>query len=110
MVKNNCKYAIVETTSEGIEQFRHKFINYDILVFTGLYEEHIESHGSFENYKKAKAEYFKNYKATHIINIDDNNAEYFLKFRSKKKIIYGINIDFAKIKNYKSVKIIKTLK
>ena len=38
MVKNRCQYAIVETTSEGIVQFRHKFINYDILVFTGLYQ------------------------------------------------------------------------
>jgi UDP-N-acetylmuramoyl-L-alanyl-D-glutamate--2,6-diaminopimelate ligase len=48
MVKNGCRFAVVETTSEGIKQFRHRFINYDILVFTGLYPEHIESHGSFE--------------------------------------------------------------
>ena len=32
MLKNNCRYAIIETTSEGIRQFRHRFINYDILV------------------------------------------------------------------------------
>ncbi|MCK4553445.1 hypothetical protein KAU19_00590, partial [Candidatus Parcubacteria bacterium] len=51
MVRNKCQYAIIETTSEGIVQYRHRFINYDILIFTGLYEEHIDSHGSFENYK-----------------------------------------------------------
>ncbi|MCX6730157.1 MAG: Mur ligase family protein, partial [Candidatus Portnoybacteria bacterium] len=28
MVKNGCKYAIIEVTSEGIKQFRHKFINF----------------------------------------------------------------------------------
>jgi UDP-N-acetylmuramoyl-L-alanyl-D-glutamate--2,6-diaminopimelate ligase len=52
MVKNNCQYAIIETTSEGIRQFRHKAINYDILIFTGLYPEHIESHGSFNKFEE----------------------------------------------------------
>ena len=54
MVRNKCQVAIVETTSEGIVQNRHRFINYDIVEFTGLYPEHIDSHGSFENYKRAK--------------------------------------------------------
>jgi len=118
MVKNNCQYAIVETTSEGIRQFRHRFINFDILVFTGLYPEHIESHGSFENYKKAKGELFihlekcgtkyaDDSKAIHrgvtglkktdfnpvkktiIANLDDGYADYFLGFWSEAKIGYA---------------------
>ncbi len=48
-----CDYAIVETTSEGVRQHRHEGIHYDVLVFTNLYPEHIESHGSFEAYKAA---------------------------------------------------------
>jgi len=59
MVQNGCDIAIVETTSEGIVQNRHRFINYDTVVFTGLYPEHIDSHGSFENYKKAKQKLFE---------------------------------------------------
>ena len=58
MARNGCRYAVIETTSEGIKQFRHRFINYDTLVFTGLYPEHIESHGSFEKYKEAKGKLF----------------------------------------------------
>ena len=58
MVKNGCQYAIVETTSEGVVQYRHRFINYDWLVFTGLYPEHIESHGSFQKYNEAKGQLF----------------------------------------------------
>ena len=117
MVNNGCHYAIIETTSEGIAQFRHRFINYDILVFTGLYPEHIESHGSFEKYKQAKAELFKHLKFCQtkyiddkhrvrksesgfkkislnrvkkciIVNGDDEFADYFLNFSSDKKIIY----------------------
>jgi len=59
MVHKNCDIAIVETTSEGAVQFRHKFICYDMIVLTNLYPEHIESHGSFKNYKGAKLSIFK---------------------------------------------------
>lgn len=58
MVKNGCDVAIVETTSEGIVQFRHRWINYDVVLITGLYPEHLESHGGFDNYKKAKQQLF----------------------------------------------------
>lgn len=54
MVSKGCDVAIVETSSEGALQHRHRFINYDTFVFTNLYPEHIEAHGSFENYKKTK--------------------------------------------------------
>ncbi len=118
MLKNNCHYAVVETTSEGIKQFRHRFINYDILVFTNLYPEHLESHGSFENYQAAKGALFAHLKRcktkyinedrevikpksglnkldlkrvlkTIIVNGDDKFASYFLNFFSEAKIIYS---------------------
>jgi len=120
MIKNGCRYAIVETTSEGIKQFRHRFINYDILVFTGLYPEHIESHGNFDNYKKAKGKLFKHLKhcstkyinddrevikplsnlkkldlkrvlKTIIVNGDDEHSSYFLNFWSEAKIACSFN-------------------
>jgi UDP-N-acetylmuramoyl-L-alanyl-D-glutamate--2,6-diaminopimelate ligase len=53
-----CDMVIVETTSQGIEQFRHRGIFYDVCLLTNLYPEHIESHGSFENYKNAKKKLF----------------------------------------------------
>lgn len=58
MVDHGCDVAIVETTSEGIVQHRHRHIAYDIVAMTNLYPEHIESHGSFENYQKAKEKLF----------------------------------------------------
>ena len=50
---------IIETTSEGIKQHRHRFIHFDVAVFTNLTPEHIEAHGGFENYKKAKGKLLK---------------------------------------------------
>ena len=50
----HCTVAIVEMTSEGVRQHRHRAIALDALVFTNLSPEHIESHGSFEAYADAK--------------------------------------------------------
>lgn len=89
-VKANCQYAVLEVTSEGIKQFRHKFINFEIAAFTNLTKEHIESHGSFENYRKAKLKLFQETKDTHIINLDDQNANFFWEVPAKNKIGYTI--------------------
>jgi UDP-N-acetylmuramoyl-L-alanyl-D-glutamate--2,6-diaminopimelate ligase len=74
MVANRCQYAIVETTSEGIKQFRHQFINYDVLVFTGLYPEHLESHGGFQKYKEAKGLLFAHLKKCQSKYVDDHKV------------------------------------
>ena len=94
--KAGCQYAIIEVTSEGIKLFRHKFIDFDIALITNLRPEHIESHGSYENYKKAKGELFKSTKKIHIINLDEKESEYFLSFPAQEKWGYGINFDSAK--------------
>jgi len=53
-VDKGCTHAIIEISSEGVPQFRHKFLFLDALIFTNLAPEHIESHGSYANYVKAK--------------------------------------------------------
>lgn len=100
MVKNGCEIAIVETTSQGIEQYRHLGINYDIAVLTNLYPEHLEAHGGFENYKKAKGKLFagliKSRRKTFgpaktiIVNGDDENADYFLSFPAERKFTFSV--------------------
>jgi UDP-N-acetylmuramoyl-L-alanyl-D-glutamate--2,6-diaminopimelate ligase len=90
-VREKCQYFILEVTSEGIKQYRHKFIDFSLAVFTNLSPEHIEAHKGFENYKKAKGELFKATKGIHIINAEDENANYFLQFPAKKKYTYGLS-------------------
>lgn len=88
-VEAGCQYAVLEVTSEGIKQHRHRFIKFDTAVLTNLSPEHIEAHGSFEKYREAKAELFKTCKNIHIINQDDQQAPYFLQFPSAKKFGYS---------------------
>ncbi|HOC53899.1 MAG TPA: UDP-N-acetylmuramoyl-L-alanyl-D-glutamate--2,6-diaminopimelate ligase [Candidatus Pacearchaeota archaeon] len=97
-VKEKCDYAIIEVTSEGIKQHRHRFIDFKTALITNLNPEHIEAHKGFENYKKAKGELFKIVKDTHIINIDDDHKDYFLSFKAKKVITYSIENKKADIR------------
>lgn len=95
-VKEKCKIAILEVTSEGIKQHRHAFIDFDICCFLNLTPEHIEAHGSFENYKKAKLKLFKALEKSKkknkkiIVNLDDKNCKDFLNFKVKEKIGFTI--------------------
>ncbi|MBI3638425.1 UDP-N-acetylmuramoyl-L-alanyl-D-glutamate--2,6-diaminopimelate ligase [Candidatus Wolfebacteria bacterium] len=95
MVKENCKYAVIETSSEGILQYRHRFVNYDVAVFTNLTPEHIERHGGFENYRDAKIKPFekvaKKKKGVGVYNFDDKNIGYFLKPTVKTKYGYSVS-------------------
>lgn len=88
--KAGCKYVVLEVTSEGIKQKRHIGIQFDCAVFTNLHREHIESHGSFENYYQAKQELFSRTENIHVINSDDSNYELFSKFPAKHTIFYGV--------------------
>src|SRR3989344_4731832 len=49
-----CTHVIIELTSESVLQYRHWFLDLDALIVTNIQKEHIESHGSFENYVLAK--------------------------------------------------------
>jgi len=103
MFQSGCHYAIIETSSEGIKQFRHLGINYDIAVFLNLLPEHLESHGGFEKYRQAKEKLFfqlakktkkvingKLVEKISIVNFDDQCKEYFLKYPADQK--YGFTI------------------
>ena len=93
MVKKKCEYAVIETSSEGILQYRQKFVDYNIAVFTNLTPEHLEHHKGFANYRAAKGKLFQQTKSIHIINGNDKNAEYFLKFKAKRKFVFGFKED-----------------
>lgn len=103
MVKAGCKYAVIESSSQGVEQYRHVGINYDVLVFTNLTPEHIEAHGSFEKYRAAKEKLFKHLgncrhkkiagkKIAKVIisNSDDPETLRLRKLKSDKFFTYGI--------------------
>lgn len=95
-VEAGCTHAVIEMTSEGAKQFRHKYIDIDALVFTNLSPEHIESHGSFEKYKAAKLELakavFNSPKRPRFLvaNIDNEYGKDFLDFKVENILPYSL--------------------
>ncbi len=95
-VNAQCDYAIIEMTSEGARFFRHTGIEMDALIFTNLSPEHIESHGSFEKYKKAKLKLAKHLakskKPSRVVvaNIDNKHAFSFLIHPVEKNLGYSL--------------------
>lgn len=93
MVDAGCRYAVIEVSSEGLVQHRQAGIDFDVAVITNLSPEHIEAHGSFEAYRRAKGLLFTSIirggdkhlfgqvipKVT-VVNLDDPAHDYFLKF------------------------------
>ena len=93
-VVRECEYAVVEVTSQGVTQSRHRFIKWAVAVFINLTPEHIEAHGGFEKYRAAKVAFFayaaKNPHAIFIINKDDKNADAFIRATGDyRKIMFG---------------------
>ena len=98
-VRHRCQYAVIEVTSEGILQYRHRFIDFDVAVLTNISPEHIERHGGFQNYIKAKSQLFsrirssfrkKGVKKIIILNADDENIKAFLPFSADEKWLYTL--------------------
>lgn len=80
--RGGCKYALIEVTSQGVVLHRHRFVHWDVGVLTNLAPEHIESHGSFENYRAAKLAFLEYVSAGGgqvFLNRDEKNFEFFVR-------------------------------
>jgi UDP-N-acetylmuramoyl-L-alanyl-D-glutamate--2,6-diaminopimelate ligase len=95
MVNNDCKAAVMEVTSHGIDQGRIKNIDFDIKVFTNLTQDHLDYHSTFENYASTKKQFFDDAatskkKLVAVINKDSDYSDYMSKDINYKIMSYGI--------------------
>lgn len=93
---NNPDWVVLETSSHALAQYRVLGVPYSIAVLTNITHEHLDYHGTFENYQQAKRRLFtlanKNKKGlqTGVINADDGSAEIF-KSAISNPVMYGID-------------------
>lgn len=84
------KYAVIEASSEGLLHRRLENVPFEYAIFTNLTQDHLNIHGTMENYARCKQKLFNqirpNGKA--IINFDDPNKNLFL-FDYNNNITYG---------------------
>jgi len=81
MVNNGCKAAVMEASSHAIVQRRVHGVEFDVVAFTNLTQDHLDYHGTMERYFEAKALLFEQAAgqqrkaAVAVINADDRHGE-----------------------------------
>ncbi len=58
MVDADVRYAVIEATSHGLALQRVRGCAFDLGVVTNITHEHLDFHGTIENYRRAKAQLF----------------------------------------------------
>lgn len=105
MVAQGTEYAVIESTSHGLQQHRLDAIDFDIAVVTNITHEHLDLHGSWENYRDAKAMLFRALMQTQkkprtakvaVLNADDNSRgvfDFLREIPADEKVIYTTTND-----------------
>lgn len=100
MVQSGLTHVVLETTSHGWAQYRVDACEFDIGVITNITHEHLDQHGSYENYREAKARLFQSLEQTQqkpqgnprlsVLNYDDISYEYLSRIAVKPQVSYGL--------------------
>ncbi len=100
MAEAGLTHVILETTSHGLAQFRTDACEYDVSVVTNITHEHLDQHGSYENYRAAKGRLFTLLESTAskpqgnprlaVLNKDDRSYEYLDSITKVRKVSYSL--------------------
>lgn len=99
MVACGTKYAVIEATSHGLAQHRVAACEFDVAVVTNITHEHLDYHGTFEEYRAAKARLFENLAVSYrkpgitkaaILNADDSSYDFLKAIYTERCYSYGI--------------------
>jgi UDP-N-acetylmuramoyl-L-alanyl-D-glutamate--2,6-diaminopimelate ligase len=102
MAENGCAYAVVEASSHGLSPRTNRLgdVLFDTAAFTNVTHEHLEFHGTWEQYRDDKANLFRALDHDHVkagvtplavINADDGSADYFADVTKSAKLSFSVN-------------------
>jgi len=100
MVEHGLTHVVLETTSHGWAQYRVDACEFDVGIITNITHEHLDQHGSYENYRAAKARLFESLERTlpkpqgnprlAVINRDDSSFNFLDGLIKSNKKSYGL--------------------
>ena len=97
MRDKNIQVVVMEVSSHALAENRVAGVEFDTAIFTNLTQDHLDFHGTMENYLRAKCKLFdmvsrrgRKQNKTAIINVDDAASAEILKHCLCKKITYGV--------------------
>jgi UDP-N-acetylmuramoyl-L-alanyl-D-glutamate--2,6-diaminopimelate ligase len=92
MVNEGCEYCVMEVSSQALAQYRVEGLHFAAGIFTNLTQDHLDYHGSFENYAEAKSMLFTESDIC-ILNLDDEHAMSMLRNTKGRMVTYSVNQD-----------------
>ena len=97
--ETGCKTVVMEVSSQALSYDRLYGLNYDIISFTNLTEDHLDYHKTMEEYLKAKLLILDHLKKDAIIIANSDDKEY-IKFKkdNHKFLTFGYNGEYKIIK------------
>lgn len=82
--------VVMEVSSHALALEKVYGLNYKVAIFTNLTQDHLDMHGTMENYRDTKLKLF-NIAENGVINIDDSYGEFFIKNSKCKVMTYSID-------------------
>lgn len=95
MVEAGCDYAFMEVSSHAAHQHRIAGLKYAGAVFSNLTRDHLDYHGTVENYMNAKKMFFDMLPkdAFALVNIDDKAGIYMVQNTAARTYTYSLRSD-----------------
>ena len=92
-LKNGARDIVMEVTSHSLALHKMEGLFFEVAVFTNLTQDHLDFHGTMENYLAAKAKLFGQCRYG-VVNVDDQYSPQIMSIGSCEKwITYGIDND-----------------
>lgn len=93
MVEAGCGFCFMEVSSHAVAQQRIAGLHFAGGVFTNITQDHLDYHGSFPAYIKAKKKFFDNLDraAFALTNVDDKNGQVMLQNSFAHRKTYGLH-------------------
>lgn len=95
MVDEGCDYAFMEVSSHSTDQQRVAGLTFAGAIFSNLTRDHLDYHGTVENYMKAKKAFFDmlDSNAFALINEDDKAGRFMVQNTKAKVYTYSLRAD-----------------
>ncbi|MFA5834955.1 MAG: UDP-N-acetylmuramoyl-L-alanyl-D-glutamate--2,6-diaminopimelate ligase [Bacteroidota bacterium] len=92
MVQKGCTHCVMEVSSHALQQYRVHGIDFKAAVFTNLTQDHLDYHGTMDQYFQAKKILFDGLssKAVAITNVDSEYGTRIVEGCKAKVITYGV--------------------
>ena len=92
MVEARCTYAFMEVSSHAAQQRRIAGLRFRGALFSNLTRDHLDYHGTVENYRNAKKMFFDMLPASAfaLVNADDKSGPYMLQNTRARKYTYSL--------------------